>query len=397
LPRSLYFLGICAFLLMFGLGVLFPVLPFYVRMLGLSELQAGVLLGIYAAIGVVVAPLWGRFAERFGRKPAMLIGLAGFSGGFLLFGLGDTFAELLAARILGGLFAGAALPAIFAYAADVTAPERRSAAMGLIGASIGLGIIMGPVLGGVLAPVDLRLPFFVSAALGLVAALAVALLLVESLPPAVRQARRHAGAPPVPAGFVARLAPWLVVAFLSSTSRVGFEATIGFLVEDRFARGPRDVGLLLGWIGFVGVLVQGGAMRALTRRYADGPLLIVGTLLSAFGLGALGLAADMTMLAAAGALLATGQALAMPTITALVSRAGEASQGRAQGLAQSAQSLGRVAGPVVFTAIYQIIGPTEAALGTGALALVAGAAAWWAVQNAPTDVLGKATGRPVTS
>lgn len=391
MPRSLYFLGLCAFLLMFGLGVLFPVLPFYVRMLGLSELQAGVLLGIYAAIGVVVAPLWGRFAERRGRKPAMLIGLAGFAGGFLLFGIGHTFEQLLAARLLGGLFAGAALPAIFAYAADVTAPERRSAAMGLIGASIGLGIIMGPVLGGVLAPLDLRLPFFVSAALGVAAAAAVGLLLEESLPADERSRRRDAGAPAAPEGFVWRLLPWLLVAFLGSTSRVGFEATIGFLVEDRFQRGPRDVGLLLGWIGLVGVLVQGGAMRALTRRFADGPLLVVGTLLSALGLGALGLAPDMTRLAAAGALLATGQALAMPTITALVSRAGEASQGRAQGLSQSAQSLGRVAGPVIFTAVYQTIGPTEAALGTGALALVGGFAAWLALRTAPADVLGTAT------
>lgn len=393
MPRALYFLGLCAFLLMFGLGVLFPVLPFYIRMLGLSELQAGVLLGIYAGIGVVVAPLWGRFSERYGRKPAMLVGLAGFSGGFLLFGLGDTFGQLLAARCLGGLFAAAALPAIFAYAADVTEPERRSAAMGLIGASIGLGVIMGPVLGGLLSPLGLRVPFFASAGLGVVAAAAVALLLQESMPAELRAAKRAAGPDLLPEGFWAALSPWLVVAFLGSTSRVGFEATIGFLVEDRFAKGPREVGMLLGWIGFVGVVVQGGGMRALSRRWADGPLLVVGSLLTAVGLGGLGLAGSMNDLAIAGSVLAFGQALTLPTLTALISRAGEASQGRAQGLSQSAQSLGRVVGPILFTAVYAALGPTEAALGTGLLAFVGAAVAWWAVCTGDREVLGKVSSK----
>ena len=129
MPRPVWLVALTAFLLMLGLGVLFPVLPYFTRSLGLSDVQAGVLMSAYPGVGVLVSPLWGRFSEQRGRKLVILIGLLGFAASFALFGLGDTFAELFGARVLGGLFAAAAMPAIFAYVADVTEPENRSRAM----------------------------------------------------------------------------------------------------------------------------------------------------------------------------------------------------------------------------------------------------------------------------
>lgn len=354
--RPLAFAALSAFLLMFGLGVLFPVLPFYIRWLGLTEFQAGLLLSVYAGIGVILSPHWGRFSERYGRKPAIVIGLLGFSVGFFLFGLGRSFGELLAARLLGGLFSAAAMPAIFAYVADVTTSERRSVGMGVIGAAIGLGVVSGPVLGGVLAPLGLRLPFFVSAGLGLLTAIAVLLLLPESLDAEERDARRADGPVVSPPGFLRHLRPYLIYGFLLSASRVGFEATVGFLIADRFDGGPRTVGLLLGLIGLVGVAVQGGLIRELSRRFSDEGIMLTGSLFLTVGLAGLAVTEAWGPLTGFGIVMAIGYALSTPTYTAGLSRRGNLNQGRAQGLGQSSTSLGRVMGPLGFGGLYQLAG-----------------------------------------
>lgn len=379
MPRPLLLVAGTAFLLMLGLSVLFPVLPFYIRWLDLTEFEAGVLLSIYAGIGVIVAPFWGRFSERVGRKPAIIVGLLGFSVGFGLFGLGETFLQLLGARVLGGLFAAAALPAIFAYVADVSAPERRSVAMGTVGAAIGLGIITGPVFGGFLAPLGLRIPFFTSAGIGLLGVVCVLLWLPESHDAAGRADARDRAAAAAAAArsrLSVDLAPYLVFGFLLATARVGFESTVGFYIDDRFGGGPRSVGLLLGLIGLVGVGIQGGGIRVLTRRYSDFGLLLTGTLLSAVGLAGLAWVWTWGSLIPVGIVFAIGYALSTPTFTALVSRAGEERQGETQGLNQAAQSLGRVAGPVIFTSLYQWTGPQVVFNAAGGLTLVALLLAW---------------------
>jgi len=189
LSRPLLLISATAFLLMLGLGVLFPVLPEFARSLDLSEFQAGLLLGSYALASFVMSPFWGRFSERNGRRPAVLIGLLGFSATFFVFARGSTFTELLLARSIGGLFAAAAMPAIFAYAADVSTPEARSRTLGVIGASIGIGVVAGPALGAFCAAQwGIRAPFHATAWIGLASAAAVALWLPESLTPAIRAA-----------------------------------------------------------------------------------------------------------------------------------------------------------------------------------------------------------------
>ena len=286
--RQLVLVSGTGFLLMLGLGVLFPVLPYY-REFGLSELQIGMLMSSYAFASVVMAPIWGRFSDRFGRKPALLIGLVGFSLGFGLFALASGFWQWLAARTLGGLLAAAALPTILSYTADITPPERRNVALGTVGASIGLGVLFGPAFGGAVAGYGLAAPFVLSSAIGAFAAVAVALLLPESLTPEIREQARERRAELRRAGLGRRrialgLAPFLSYSLLAQTSRTGLETTVGFLVADRLAGGPAQVGLLLAAAGTVAVLVQGGGLRGLARRFDDHALMRAGTLLQLVGL-----------------------------------------------------------------------------------------------------------------
>ncbi len=378
--RQLLLVSGTGFLLMLGLGVLFPVLPYYRDDFGLSELEIGTLMSSYALASVMMAPLWGRFSDRYGRKPALLIGLLGFSLGFGLFALGQTFWQWLGARVLGGVLAAAALPTILSYTADVTPPERRNVALGTVGAAIGLGVLFGPALGGAMTRYGLAAPFFLTSAIGLFAALAVALVLPESLTPEIRAQARLRRQQLAGAGLGTRqlaraLAPFLGYSLLVQTGRTGLESTIGFLVDDRLAGGPASVGLLLAGLGMAAVLVQGGGIRLLARRYDDHSVMRAGTAIQMLGLLGLVLAHDWPTVIAAALAVGIGSALLTPTFTAELSRAAERRQGEAQGLNASAQSLGRAIGPLIFTPVYQYVsgGATYALAGAVcALALVIG-------------------------
>ncbi len=372
LDSRLILVAATAFLYLLGLGVLFPVLPYFGRELGLSEFEVGLLAGSYALASVVTAPFWGRFSDRYGRRPALLLGLVGFSLAFGLFGLGTSFWQLLGARLLGGVLAAATQPAIMSYTVDITPPERRNVALGMVGAGFGLGALAGPVVGGLLSDFGYRVPFFATAAIGAFTALAVALFVRESLTPEIREETRRRRALLAGSGLgmrriAAGLAPFLAFSLLVQTGRSGFESTIGFLVDDRLAGDAASVGFLLGGAGIAAVIVQGGALRGLARRYSDHQLMVAGTLLQVVGLLGLGFAPSWTWLVASALVLATGSALLTPTFTAALSRAAEDVQGEAQGLNASAQSLGRAAGPMIFTLLYQQTGTVVPYLGAALL------------------------------
>ena len=182
------------FLDLVGFGIVIPVLPLYAERFGASPLVIGLLLGVYSAMHCVFAPILGRLSDRIGRRPVLLVSVIGTSAGFLLMGLGHSLWVLFAARILDGI-TGGNISTAQAYIADVTAPDKRSHGMGLIGAAFGLGFIFGPALGGLLSHVSLAAPFLFASALAAANAVAIYFLLPESLPVERRgQAREHISA-----------------------------------------------------------------------------------------------------------------------------------------------------------------------------------------------------------
>jgi MFS family permease len=372
--------ALAAFLVMLCFGVLFPVLADFTQALGLSKLQFGLIMATYPAVGVIASPFWGRFSDRRGRRPAIVLGLVGLGLSFIWFGMGSSFAELVAARALGGVLASASLPAAFAFASDVSSSEQRSAAMGMIGGAIGLGISLGPLLGGELLSLGLRVPYFASAGIALAGALVVALRMPESLTPAVREAqlehRRWLGERGLTRGRIAGvLVPFLTASFLLTAARLAVDVTLRFLVGDRLGSGAAAAGRLMGGMGLVIVLVQGGAIRPLVRHYGDRSLFLGGSALMAAGLLSVGLVSSWPGVIAAGLAVAIGFALHTPTLTALLSRAAEGVQGEAQGLNSSAQSGARVVGPPAFAYLYDHAQWATYALGA-VLALAAIAVGW---------------------
>ncbi len=253
--------------------------------------------------------------------------------------------------MLGGLVSAAALPALFAYVADVTTPEKRSSGMGALGAGLGLGVTLGPVLGWLTyAAYGLRAPYFVSGAIGLANALVVARALPESLDAATRAARDREATPRRPLAQIARpLAPFLVCSFLTSTARMAVDTTFGFFAQNALGASPRGVAGVLFVMGVTSALVQGGLLRRIEGRISDETLFAAGCVADDRGPRRVRLRGSWTGVLAGGIPVAVGFALLAPTLTALISRAAEDVQGEAQGLNGSATALSRVVSPLLFT------------------------------------------------
>lgn len=180
--------------MMLGNGIIIPVFPYYVQNMGANAFQLGLLLTIYALCQFIFAPIWGRYSDKVGRKPLLMLGIAGYAVSFILYGLADALWILFVARIAGGILSAAVMPTAMAYIGDITTEEQRGSGMGLMGASMGLGMVMGPALGGILSGISYAFPFFFAAGLAIANVLTVFILLKESLTAEVRMRQQEEAA-----------------------------------------------------------------------------------------------------------------------------------------------------------------------------------------------------------
>lgn len=363
-PKVVLFLTI--FVAMLGLSVLFPIIAPLARQLGLSETQAGWFSSAYSLMQFVFAPIWGNRSERVGRKPVLLMGLVGFAVSFGLFGLfaelglrgalggGLLFGLLIASRLVGGVLSSATLPTAQAMMADLTGRENRAAAMGLIGAAFGLGVVFGPAIGAALSKLGLVVPVFFSAGLGLLTALLATVTLRETRQPGQATAQTR------PARNLLRGPLLLVLAIsaLYTLASVGMEQTIGFYVADTLHLTPAQtvttVGTMLAIFGFLAAAVQGGAIRPLSKRLSPGLLIPAGLVVMAVGMLLLPSGVTFWTITGALALVGVGSAILGPSLSAALSLGvSENQQGQVAGLNSSALALGRMTGPLIGTGLYQ--------------------------------------------
>src|SRR5205814_3150115 len=167
-PRShLFVLFLTVFIDLIGFGIVIPILPLYAEHFHASPVTIGWLTGIYSGMQIIFTPILGKLSDRFGRKPVLFVSIVGTALGFALMGLAQSLTLLFAARILAGITGGnISIPQ--PYIADVTTPEKRSRAMGLIGAAFGVGFTFGPLIGGVMSQISYSAPFFFSAGLAVI-------------------------------------------------------------------------------------------------------------------------------------------------------------------------------------------------------------------------------------
>jgi multidrug resistance protein len=351
-PLGLIFLTL--FIDMVGFGIVIPVLPLYAEgsRIGATPGQLAWVVGIYSLLQLVCSPLFGKWSDRVGRKPVLVVSILGTAVGFIILGSATTVWMLMLGRIIDGA-SGGNISTAMACIADVTTKENRSRNMGLVGAAFGLGFVIGPALGGVLSQhISLAAPFYFAAALALLNALLVFLRLPETLTAESRaRARERATIGEV---FSAGRGP-MITAILASqlTAITGFSimtALFALYCEKRFHYNAAQVGYLLAFVGILGALIQGGLLRRLLRRPIEKQLAVTGAALLAVSLGSLpfipGGALGWLLVACAG--ISFGNSFITPTLNGLASRSADAHcQGRLLGLMQSAGSLGRFLGPMI--------------------------------------------------
>jgi len=340
-----------------GLGLLIPVAPRLVASflhddLGAASHYFGILVSLYAVMQFVFAPVIGGLSDRFGRRPVILMSLAGAAVSYLLSGLAPALWWLFVGRIVAGI-TGASFSAAGAYVADVTPAEKRVQAFGLVGAVFGLGFVLGPALGGVLGQAGLRVPYFVAAGLNFLNMMYGLFVLPESLAPANRRPFSFARANPM--GSLSALGRHPVVLGLTGTMMCSYlaqwilQSVWALHTQARFGWNLRDVGLSLMVVGIMMALVQGLLVRAVVPRLGERRTLVVGVIAGVLGQAALGLANEGWLMVPAILVLSFG-GLAGPAVQAIISReVGATEQGEVQGALSSLNGIAAIVGPLIGT------------------------------------------------
>jgi len=348
--RNLYILTFTLFVVMLGYGIVIPIMPFYIENMNAGGTELGLLTASYAVMRLICGPIWGSLSDRIGRKPILMIGIAGYVITMLWFGLATKLWMLFAARILSGILSSATAPTTMAYISDSTPEEERGGGMGLLGAAAGVGTIFGPVLGGFMADESLATPFFIAAGMALLSLVLTAIFLPESLPVAERQKKEDRGKLlDLKSWWAALFSPigsLLVLTFISTSGLMIFANVFGLYTLQEFNFGPDDVGVMMMILGLVSALTQGVLAGPATKRWGDTMVIKITLLGTVAGFVLMLLANSYLTILLATAFFAFMTALQVPALTSLTSRRATIPQGIAMGLSNSFVSLGRIVGPI---------------------------------------------------
>ncbi len=347
-----------------GFGIMIPLIPYMGDRFGATPAEITWTLAAYSVCQFIAAPIWGRISDRYGRRPVLIIGLIGACIGYLILAYATSLTGLYVSRIVGGLMAGN-ISAALAYASDVSAPKDRAKSLGMIGAAIGIGFMLGPAIGGALAGSDpatanFALPAFVSCGLAILAMLLVFFVLPESRSAEQRIAGAAVAGDRSPLALLAklpRLRAIVIAAVLVISAQAILESISALWAFKRFGFGPRDAGLLLLTLAMVAVIMQGGLVRVLVPKFGEQKLAIFGA--TAYVLGLIIVAFAPVFAIAVLGLLFCGAGIGayQPSASSLASRqSDESNRGAVMGTFQAASSLARIIGPTISGPIFGIWG-----------------------------------------
>ena len=391
--KNILLLALTLAVVMLGFGVVIPVFPFYIQSMGASGDELGLLIAISPFMQLISAPLWGDVSDRIGRKPVLMAGILGYGLSMLFFGLATQLWMLYVIRGLGAVLSAATLPTTNAYIGDSTSEADRSGAMGILGAATGLGMMLGPALGGWLAAGSLATPFFITAGFCLLTLVLIAVLLPESLPATARKPpsdswigafRRSLPGRGEPAealrpesgrmrdlrnALCGPLGVLLLLTALASFGLANFQGVFGLYGMQRFGFGTQEVGWIMTAVAVVAAVGQGALTGPLSKRWGDLAVIRAAFLFSALTFVFLLLAASFWTALAATALFVLPNSLVRVALTSLTSQRADAGQGVAMGLSHAFMSLGRIVGPLLAGVLFDLDMRLPYLVGAAAMAM----------------------------
>jgi DHA1 family multidrug resistance protein-like MFS transporter len=298
----------------------------------------------------IFSPFWGGMSDRYGRKKILMVGILGNALSLIVLGLAQSMWVVFASRAIEGILSAATFPTAMAYISDSTTQEERGGGMGVIGAAMGVGMVLGPGLGGLLAGHSLSTPFFLAATMSILSLISIWFVLPESLPQERRamEVRKFRG-PQLSILWKALCGPigvLLVLAFLVNFALASFEGIFGLSADKRYGYGPAQVGSVLVVVGVISSLVQMILTGPATRKLGEATVIKLSLVASAAGLVLMALSPNNILVSITVGFFVFSTAMLRPSIFSLTSKKTQSGQGMALGLNSSFQSLGRVIGPL---------------------------------------------------
>ncbi len=344
-----------------GFGIVLPGLEAYAASLNATALFTGLIYSSYSLAQLVFSPVWGALSDRIGRRPIMMLSTLGASTAYLLFAFSSSLWMLLFCRLFAGIMAGN-ISTAQAYVADVTDPVDRAKGMGLIGAAFGIGFVVGPALGGIILKFFPANPFYIIGLLAAGLSLLSFFLVVTCLPEPTREISNAAG-DRVTKTSVFTKSFWVYLKKINAQSGGVFMGllisvfllTLGqasiYAVFPNFCRTQLHLPVEMVYrqyilMGLVAVVIQGGLIRILVKKFNERSLFALGSFLLAVGLGSIPFSKNVPILTAAMTVMTVGASLAVPTLTSLISKESTPENyGITMGVSQSFSALARAIGP----------------------------------------------------
>lgn len=340
------------FIAFLGIGLVIPVMPTIMNELHLSGSVVGYMVAAFAVIQLLVSPLAGRWADLFGRKKMIILGLLFFSVSELLFGVGKTVEVLFISRMLGGLSAAFIMPAVTAFIADITTVETRPKALGYMSAAISTGFIIGPGIGGFLAEIGTRVPFFSAAVLALVAAILSIITLREP-------ERNHEEQVEEKKSGIKRIfSPMYFIAFMiiliSAFGLASFESLFSLFVDHKFGFTPKDIAIAITGGAIIGAIAQVALFDRLTLYFGEIRLIRYCLIFSAILVLIMTVASSYISILVVTFVIFVGFDLMRPAVTSYLSKIAGNEQGFVGGMNSMFTSIGNVFGPIVGGILFDV-------------------------------------------
>ncbi|SDC14048.1 MFS transporter [Shouchella lonarensis] len=354
--KKMIVLMINMFIAVASFAIVIPILPEYLMGLGEGGKAAGLIIALFAAAQFFMSPVAGKWADQYGRKKMIIAGLVFLTLSMFVFYFSNNIWIVYVSRIIGGIGAALLIPAIFAYIADITTIEQRARGNSLISASISLGIVVGPGIGGFFADFGVRAPLLASALLSVVAVLFSMIVLKESTQPTTNSRESSTDS------MVKKIAqsvrkPYfipLILTLVMSFGLLAYESVLSLFVDNQFGATPKQIALMITSTGLIGVIVQLFVVDRLVRRFGERRTLTyflavttVGFLLSLF-------ASTYTLFFVVTLFIFLATSILRPVITTLISKLAGNEQGFAMGMNNAYMSIGNVAGPVIAGIFYDV-------------------------------------------
>lgn len=355
------------FVFTLGFGITVPIIPYFAKSLGGTVVDVGLLMAVFSAMELVFAPLWGKLSDQIGRKPILIVGLIGFGASFMIGGLSSNLWMLYLSQIMAGILVAGVYPAAAAYIADYTLPEERGRLMGMMGAASGLGVIIGPGLGSIMAVWGINIPFFAASLVAFITVIMGSIWLSES-----KITKNYNGGATktsfkdvLRSSFKSYVGVFFLLMIFVMLALSSIEGTFGYFVMDKFNlsqipsfmpilttginfTGPNVVGIVFTFFGIFSVIAQALLVGKSIKLWGEEKTIVIGLLMFALGSILMVFSTDLVTLVSSASVIAVALGLIMPSInTAVSNRTSDENQGVVMGLLGSFNSTGRVMGPAV--------------------------------------------------